>query len=165
MASRISSKSAFWTWRSSSSASASSSVGGGEDHAAHDRQAVLAEEHVLGAAQADALGAEAARALAASGPLSALARTASWPLRISSAQPRIVCELGGRLGRRQRDLAEHDLAGGAVERDDVALVHDDVADGELAAPSILMASAPTTAGVPQPRATTAAWLTRGRRGR
>ena len=53
-------KSAFWTTRSSSSASASSSRRLGEDHPAHDRQAVLAEEHVLGAAQADALGAELA---------------------------------------------------------------------------------------------------------
>ena len=34
--------------------------GVGEDHRPHDRQAVLAEEHVLGAAQADALGAEVA---------------------------------------------------------------------------------------------------------
>ena len=32
-----------------------------EDHAAHDGQPVLAEEHVLGAAQADALGPEVAR--------------------------------------------------------------------------------------------------------
>ena len=30
----------------------------GEDHALHDRDAALAEEHVLGAAQADAAGAE-----------------------------------------------------------------------------------------------------------
>ena len=62
-------------------------VGGvGEDHALHDRQAV-AEEHVLGAAQADALGAELARRFASSGR-SALVRTRSR--RYWSAQPRIV---------------------------------------------------------------------------
>ena len=60
MASRISLKSAFWATRSSSSAAASSSSVCGQDHAPHDGQAVLAEEHVLGAAQADALGAELA---------------------------------------------------------------------------------------------------------
>ena len=36
-------------------------LAGGEDHVDHDRQALLGEEHVLGAAQADALGAELAR--------------------------------------------------------------------------------------------------------
>ena len=35
-------------------------AGRGHDHLLHDRQPVLAEEHVLGAAQADALGAELA---------------------------------------------------------------------------------------------------------
>ena len=39
----------------------------GQDHALHDGQALLLEEHVLGAAQADALRAEAARALGVPG--------------------------------------------------------------------------------------------------
>ena len=49
---------------------------------------------MLGAAQPDALGAES-RALAASSPVSALARTPSLPLRIWSAQPRIVSNSAG----------------------------------------------------------------------
>ena len=53
-------KSAFCALRSSSSAAVSSSGVSREDHAAHDRQAVFGEEHVLGAAQADALRAELA---------------------------------------------------------------------------------------------------------
>ena len=48
----------------------------GHDHGAHVRQAVLGEEHVLGAAQADAFGAEGVAALASRG-MSALARTPS----------------------------------------------------------------------------------------
>ena len=72
-----------------------------------------------------------ARALAASGPLSALARTASLPLRISSAQleDRRRTPAGGSAAA-SLTLAEDDLAGGAVERDHVALADDDVADGE-----------------------------------
>ena len=46
--------------------------------------------------------------------------------RVGPAEDRV--ELGRRLGRVELHRAEHDLAGGAVERDDVALVHDDVAD-------------------------------------
>ena len=53
-------KSSRWTTRSSSRASVSSAGRLGQDHAAHHGQAVLAQEHVLGAAQADALGPELA---------------------------------------------------------------------------------------------------------
>ena len=54
----------------------------------------------------------------------------------------------------------HDLAGRAVDRDDVAFVHDDVADRERPRLQVdaCTASAPQIAGVPMPRATTAAWL-------
>ena len=50
--------------------------------------------------------------------------------RTASAQPRIVVELRRRLGGGERHLAEHDLAGRAVERDRVALVDGDAAGGE-----------------------------------
>jgi hypothetical protein len=56
-----------------------------QNHGLHVRHAVLGEEHVLGAAQADAFGAELAGALASRG-ISALARTPNLP-RNSSAQP------------------------------------------------------------------------------
>ena len=127
---------------------------------AHDRQAVLAEEHVLGAAQADALGAE----LAGVGGVLAgvgVGAHASLPLRTASAQLEDRGELGRRLGgRRELDRAEDDLAGGAVERDDQSPSFTTTSPTVNCLPSILTASAPTTAGVPQPRATTAAWLTR-----
>jgi hypothetical protein len=45
------------------------------DHLAHGGYAVAVEEHVLGAAQADAFGAEGARGHAASVGVSALVRT------------------------------------------------------------------------------------------
>ena len=77
-------------------------VGGvGQDHLADDRQAVLAQEHVLGAAQADALGAEAR------GPWPRRRRCRRWPARpaearrgcsprrTASAQPRMVSSSGG----------------------------------------------------------------------
>ena len=70
-------------------------VVGGEDEALHDRQAV-AEEHVLGAAEADALGAELARATSASSGRSALVRTFS--ARSLSAHPRTVSN--GPVGSR-----------------------------------------------------------------
>ena len=57
----------------------------GQDHLAHRPDAVLVEEHVLGAAEPDALGAELDARRRASAGVSALARTPS--LRTSSAQP------------------------------------------------------------------------------
>src|SRR4029077_10000437 len=84
------------------------------------------------------------RALAASGPLSAFARTASLPLRILSAQ--LNTTANSRVGPAQPHadlrrgharapvrLAEDHLPGRAVERDDVALADDDVADRERVA--------------------------------
>ena len=98
----------------------------------------VAEEHVLGAAQADALGAEPA------GPLGVLAGVGVGPhpqpadrvgvgqIRCtastsSSTGPRpgsgrAALEVVHDRGVRHRHLAEEDLAGGAVDRDDVALV-------------------------------------------
>ena len=58
-----------------------------EDHLLHDRQPLLAEEHVLGPAEADPLGAELARLRGVLG-VSAFARTLSR--RSSSAQPSTV---------------------------------------------------------------------------
>ena len=87
IASKMPSKSERCSFSSSSSAAFSSASVGGEDEPLHERQAV-AEEHVLGAAQADALGAEAPRDLARRRGRSALVRTFS-PRKLS-AQPRTV---------------------------------------------------------------------------
>ncbi len=101
----------------------------GEDHAAHDRQPVP-EEHVLGAAQADAL-----RAVLA-GPGGVLRRVGV------GADPECVAphligpgedgvELGRGLPHGEVHGAEDDLAGGAVDGDHVALVDDRVAHPEV----------------------------------
>ncbi len=58
---KSSTKSARCIGRSFASARAAARLVVGEDHLAHRDDAVALEEHVLGAAEADALGAEAAR--------------------------------------------------------------------------------------------------------
>ena len=62
IASNRPSKSACWSGSSSSSAARRPASSVGHDHRAHLRLAVGGHEHVLGPAQADALGAELARA-------------------------------------------------------------------------------------------------------
>jgi hypothetical protein len=78
----------------------------GQDHLAHGDDAVALEEHVLGAAEADALGAELAAVLASSG-VSALART--FMRRTLSAQPISVANSpdssGSSIGTAQQHLA------------------------------------------------------------
>ena len=80
------------------------------------------------------------------------------PIPSSRAQPSSIRGLGDHLGDAGGGARE-DVAGGAVDRDRVA-------GGERPVPPIVTipspsttSDAPTTAGIPQPRATTAAWLT------
>ena len=72
-------------------------LGLGEDHLAHDRQAVGGEEHVLGATQADALGAEVA---GVGGVLTGVG------VRAHAQAPSVVgpAEQGREAGRRGRPL-------------------------------------------------------------
>ena len=83
----------------------------------------LAEEHVLGAAQADALRAELAaeRRVVRRVGVGAHAHRAEL---VGPRQDRV--EVAGDLRLDQRDGAEHDDAGRTVDRDDVALVQLDV---------------------------------------
>ena len=120
----------------------------GQDHAAHDRQAVLAEEHVLGAAQADALGAEAAGvggigAVVGVGPHRQLALADL----VGPAEDRL--ELGRRLGRAQR-TAPSTTWPVEPSREMTSPSWTTTSPTVNCLPAILMASAPTTAGVPQP---------------
>ena len=96
----------------------------GQDHAAHDGQAVLAEEHVLGAAQPDALGTELARV---GGVVAGVGVGPDGEVALADVVgPRQDGVEGGRgLGRGQRHLPGHDDPGAAVERDPVALVERD----------------------------------------
>ena len=126
MASRISSKSAFWAARELVERRRLLALGVGQDHAAHDRQPVLAEEHVLGAAEADALGAELAGvggvgAVVGVGPHGELALADL----VGPAEDGRQGAVGLRL---PSGAAEDDLAGRPVDRDDVALVTTGVAD-------------------------------------
>ena len=96
---------------------------GREDEALDDRQPV-AEEHVLGAAEPDALGAEAARHLRVVREVGVGAHAERAEL---VGPPEHDLERPARLRRDHRHRAEDDLAGGAVDRDHVALAHDRVA--------------------------------------
>ena len=131
----------------------------GQDHAAHDRQAVLAEEHVLGAAQADALGAELA-GVGRVGTVVGVGPHAELALADLVGPPEDDVELGRRLGLRtaRRSPSTTSPVVPSIEMTSPSL-HGDAADGERLSPVMRIASAPTTAGLPQPRATTAAWLT------
>ena len=102
----------------------------GQDHAAHHRQAVLAQEHVLGAAQPDALGAELPRV---GGVLAGVHVGPDGQVALADVVgPREDDVEGGRgLGRRQRHLARHDDPGPAVEGHPVALEEGDVVRAHL----------------------------------
>ena len=88
-----------------------------EDHLLHDGQPLLAEEHVLGAAEADALRAELACLRGVVGVVG---------VRAHPEAAQAVGPLEDRLevlvdrGRHERNLADDDAAGAAVDRDHVA---------------------------------------------
>ena len=93
---------------------------GHEDRAAHDLEALALAEHVLGAAEADALGAVAAGlrgllGLVGVGPDSHAADL------VGPAQDLLELRLVLEAGLDGRQRADEDLAGRAVEADPVAL--------------------------------------------
>ena len=95
-----------------------------EDHLAHRDDALALEEHVLGAAQADAFGAEAARG-------ARVERRLGVGAHLHPAHPVGPChqrrELAGHLRLDHRHRADQHLAGRAVDGDDVALLQGDAA--------------------------------------
>ena len=96
-----------------------SGLGVGQDHLLHHRQAFLAEEHVLGAAETDPLRAELA---CANGVLRVVGVGAHLqpPLRVGPGEDRL--EVVVDLRRHERYLADEHAAGAAVDRDHVAFV-------------------------------------------
>ncbi len=98
------------------------------------------------------------RALAASGPLSALARTASLPLRILSAHPRMILNSSGG-SPSDRGTSPTTTVPLVPSMEMMSPSATRTSPTVKASLSMRTFSAPTTAGLPQPRATTAAWLT------
>ena len=92
----------------------------GEDHRAARSAPIALEEHVLGAAQADALARRNRRACCASSGLSAFAQTSRR--RTSSAQLSSVCSAGWSSKRAddRRDFADEHFAAAAVDAEPVA---------------------------------------------
>ena len=101
---------------------APSGLVGCEDHAPHGEDAVLAEEHVLRAAEADAFRAEGARSGGVLGGVGVGAHTQSPPAVRPAHQPPVLV---GQRGLDQRYRPEQHLAARTVDRDRVAEVHGD----------------------------------------
>jgi hypothetical protein len=101
----------------------------GEDHLLHDGQAVGAVEHALGAAQADAHGAEGAGA-------GGVLRRVGVGHHLQAGDLVGPLQQDGHflrdLGLHRRHLAGVDVAGAAVDGDDVALVQRRLADHRAA---------------------------------
>ncbi len=95
--------------------------GRGQDHLAHDGQTVLGEEHVLGPAQPDPFGAVQA-GVGGVGPVVRIGPDPEvpGPDLVGPAQDGLELRRG-RTGRN-RDLADHHRAVGAVHRDPVPFV-------------------------------------------
>ena len=129
----------------------------GQDHLAHRDDAVALEEHVLGAAEADALGAELARLGCVRRRLGVGADAQRAELVGPGHQ---LGEVAGELGLHGRHDAQHDLAGAAVDGDDARRPSPPCRAPRACRPcaSMRTSPAPATQGLPMPRATTAAWL-------
>ncbi len=101
-------------------------LGVGEDHLAHRDDALALEEHVFGPAKPDAFGAEAARGARVQRRLGVGAHLHA-PDAVGPYHQRR--EIAGEFGLDHRDRAGEHLAGGAVDRQHVALLQRDAAGG------------------------------------
>src|ERR1017187_7656309 len=81
--------------------------------------AVFGEEHVLGAAQSDALGAELARRFGVAGDIG-IGADAELAAELVGPLHEALQHAGGGVGINGVGLAGEDLAGGTIERDPVA---------------------------------------------
>jgi len=102
----------------------------GEDHLAHRRQPIGGHEHVLGAAQADTLGTQLTslgRILEVVG----IGAHAHRPHLVGPGDDPLEVLVDAR--RDQLEGLAEDLTGRAVQGDDIALVEDVIADGQLLA--------------------------------
>ena len=100
----------------------------GDDHLPDGGDAVRLEEHVLGAAQADALGAEV---LGLAGVLGGVGVGADLEVAVLVGPGHDPAELAADLGLGGVEALTVDVAGGAVQADPVALLVGLAAQGEL----------------------------------
>ena len=129
IASKICSKSSCWSDEELVQRRAPAGLVVGHDHPLHLRLAVGGHEHVLGAAQPDALGAEGARAARVLGRVGVGAHAERAQL-VAPLKQRVEARVD--LGGDERDVVQRDGAGRAVDGDEVALVQDALADAHLA---------------------------------
>ena len=92
----------------------------GEDHLPHVDDSLALEEHVLGAAQSDPLGAERT---GLDGVLGRVGVGADLERADLVGPGHELGEMAGDRGIDGRNLADHDIAGRAVDRDEVANFH------------------------------------------
>ena len=116
------------------------SAGGGEDHLHHVGQTVLGEEHVLGAAEADAAGPEGKGHLGVARDVGVgpdpepadLVGPGQELLELLVERRLLGLELARHdlqdLGGARGQLLQDDVAGGAVDRDDVAFLQGPAGD-------------------------------------
>ena len=133
------------------------------DHRLHVLDTILGEEHVLGAAQANSLGAELARHLGVARDVRVRAHA-----KLAAELIGPTHERGEQAGTGIRlfgsGLAGEHFTGRAIERQPVAFLQREVLPPLSATLSCCLCSstvsapAPATQGIPMPRATTAAWL-------
>ena len=101
----------------------------GEDHLPHVDDSLALEEHVLGAAQSDPLGAERAGLDGILGRVG-VGADLEGPDLVGPGHE--LGEMAGDRGIDGRNLADHDIAGRAVDRDEVADFHKLAVDIDLA---------------------------------
>ena len=122
----------------------------GADHLAERGDPLRIEEHVLGTAEADTLGAKLSRLLRV-GRGVCVGSDFQLPVLVGPCHD--AAELAGDLCVDSRDHAVIDVAGGSVDGDEVAFL-----EGLAAQLELLVLFMPETQHSPMPRATTAAWL-------
>ena len=95
-----------------------------QNHRLHVRDAILGEEHVLGAAQPDAFGAELAGGLGVARNVG-VGADAEVAAEFVGPLHQLAEVRGVGIGLIGHGLAEVDVGGGAVDGDPIALLHGD----------------------------------------
>ena len=134
-----------------------------QNHGLHVRNALFGEEHVLGAAEADAFGAELAGdfGIARNIGIGAHAELAAELVR---ELHELTEGSGGRIRFLGGGLTEIDVAGGSIHREPLALLYGDGLSADRNSGGLVALAKwrwrrrRRRTGVPIPRATTAAWL-------